>query len=124
MRLLVCGSRTYDTWDWPLIAVLEYLAHLPEWTIIHGGAKGVDRQFGQLASIKGAEVIEYPADWSAFGKAAGAMRNQQMLDEGKPDLVVAFIDKPLAESKGTADMVRRARSAGIATYVFEQVVAS
>jgi hypothetical protein len=36
-----------------------------------------------------------------------------MLREGRPDLVVAFTVGPLAESRGTADMVRRAREAGV-----------
>ena len=35
------------------------------------------------------------------------MRNQQMIDEGKPDLVVAFLG-----GRGTTDMVKRARIAG------------
>lgn len=48
------------------------------------------------------------ADWSKYGKAAGPMRNQKMLDEYKPDLVVA-----LPGGRGTADMVSRARVAGV-----------
>jgi hypothetical protein len=32
-----------------------------------------------------------------------------MLDEGKPDEVWAFVDKPLTASPGTNDMVTRAR---------------
>lgn len=50
----------------------------------------------------------YPANWLKYGRMAGAMRNQQMLDEEEVDLVVAF-----PGGKGTADMVRRARAAGI-----------
>ena len=52
--------------------------------------------------------MEYPAPWKRFGPSAGGIRNQQMLDEGKPDLVVAF-----PGGKGTADMVRRAENAGV-----------
>ena len=50
----------------------------------------------------------FPADWKVRGRAAGHIRNQQMLDEGRPHLVVAF-----PGGRGTADMVRRARAAGI-----------
>ena len=53
-------------------------------------------------------VERFPADWSEYGKAAGAIRNQQMLDEGTPDLVVAF-----PGGNGTLDMVRRSQRAGI-----------
>lgn len=48
------------------------------------------------------------ADWDGLGRKAGPIRNQRMLDEGKPDLVVAF-----PGDKGTADMVRRARTASL-----------
>lgn len=32
----------------------------------------------------------YPADWDTYGNRAGFIRNKQMLDEGKPHVVVAF----------------------------------
>jgi hypothetical protein len=44
----------------------------------------------------------------AWAGKAGPIRKQQMLDEGKPDLVVAF-----PGGRGTAHMVRIARAAGI-----------
>jgi hypothetical protein len=61
-------------------------------------------------------VKVFEAAWDMHGKAAGAIRNQRMLDEGKPDEVWAFTDD-LATSKGTADMVRRARKADVPVYV-------
>ena len=77
--------------------------------VIHGGARGADdlaRQWGEISV--GIEGVEFRADWTARGKAAGMIRNQRMLDEGRPDLVVAF-----PGGRGTADMVRRARKAGV-----------
>ena len=32
-------------------------------------------------------MVTYPADWDKFGRAAGPIRNQQMLDEGKPNMI-------------------------------------
>lgn len=61
-------------------------------------------------------VEKYPADWEKYGKVAGPIRNQQMLDEGKPDVVYAFTDD-LSNSRGTADMCRRANKAGVPVYV-------
>ena len=52
--------------------------------------------------------VVYEAQWDKYGKAAGAIRNQQMLDEGKPELVVAF-----PGGRGTEDMVNRAKKAGL-----------
>ncbi len=50
----------------------------------------------------------FHAEWMKYGKAAGPIRNARMLAEGKPDLVVAF-----PGGRGTADMLRRVREAGI-----------
>jgi hypothetical protein len=48
----------------------------------------------------------YEADWISLGRKAGPIRNQRMLEEGKPDLVMAF-----PGGRGTADMVRRGKEA-------------
>lgn len=59
-----------------------------------------------------------PFDYSnSYCPLAGLRRNQLMLDSFKPDLVVAFVDKPLASSRGTNDMVERAVKAGIDVHV-------
>jgi hypothetical protein len=50
----------------------------------------------------------YPADWYTHGKAAGPIRNQKMLDDAFPDVVLAF-----PGGRGTADMVRRAEKVGV-----------
>lgn len=123
MRLLVCGSRTF-TDDRFLFRVLDGFLKEARDTrddivIIAGGARGADHFAERWANFDQVPCEQYPADWDAHGKAAGPIRNQRMLDEGKPDVVIAFVDKPLAESKGTADMVRRARAAGVPTYVIE-----
>lgn len=65
-----------------------------------------------MACVYGADnfirVEEYPADWARFGKSAGYLRNKQMLEEGKPDLVVAF-----PGGRGTANMIAIAMKAGV-----------
>lgn len=76
--------------------------------VVHGGARGADTLAGKWAEGRGIPVRVYPADWNRYGKGAGPKRNQQMLDEADPDVVIAFFDLPFAVSKGTADMVTRA----------------
>jgi hypothetical protein len=113
VRLLVCGDRNWTN----VMAIHRELFVLPRDTvIIHGAARGADSIAGAIALDLGMQVEEYPADWETLGKAAGVLRNQQMLDQGKPDRVYAFHSN-LSESRGTADMVSRARSAGIPTTV-------
>lgn len=103
-RILICGDRDYKDW----MQVREYLDTISRTAIIiHGGARGADSIAGNLATYLNMKVIKYPADWDKYGRAAGILRNQQMLDEGHPDLVVYF-HKDLENSKGTKDMVTRA----------------
>lgn len=117
-RLLVCGSRTFS--EGAIIGLL--MAGLEgDVTVIHGAAKGADALAGRHAHFNGHTVETYPARWDVDGKAAGPIRNQRMLDEGKPDCVWAFVDKPLTESRGTADMVRRATKAGLPVFVTEYI---
>ena len=49
-----------------------------------------------------------PAKWKLHGKAAGPIRNQLMLVEHKPDMVLAF-----PGGKGTANMIKIARWNGV-----------
>lgn len=82
----------------------------PDLVLIAGGASGADTLVKTLARTFRVTLEEYPADWKTYGRAAGPMRNQRMLDEGKPDAVLA-----MPGGRGTADMVRRAEKAGIRT---------
>jgi len=110
-RILICGDRNYQDW----IKVQEYLDTISRTTIIiHGGARGADSLAGNLATSLKMKVIKFPANWDKYGKAAGVLRNQQMLDEGHPDLVVYF-HKDIENSKGTRDMLKRATDSGIRT---------
>lgn len=114
MRVLVCGDRA-----WSDRAPIEReLRGLPEGTVvIHGGCRGADRLAGQVASELSFGVEEFPAEWHRYGRAAGPIRNRRMLEEGKPDLVLAF-HPDLSRSRGTRDMVDRARKAGVEVRVF------
>jgi len=55
------------------------------------------------------QVRCYNADWQRHGRGAGPIRNQAMLDDGKPHLVIAF-----PGGRGTVDMIRRAKAAAVA----------
>jgi hypothetical protein len=117
MRLLVCGSRHYDDRDYLYSCLDELAAVLKISCIIEGEAPGADLMSREWAESRGVPFDPYPADWKAHGRAAGPIRNRQMLAEGKPDLVVAF---PLSSSRGTRDMIEVARSAEVTTWVMPE----
>lgn len=81
-------------------------------TVIHGGARGADQIAGEFAEFYHCAVEEYPAQWQTYGKRAGFVRNRQMLEEGKPEIVLAFYSGS-ERSKGTAMMVDISRQAGV-----------
>jgi hypothetical protein len=124
LRILVCGSRKFRDRS-SLWTILDgYLAGMHDGEhlgIISGMAPGADR-LGYQWALEHPEVAlgEFPADWDGpNGKAAGFIRNQQMLDEGEPHLGLAFTDD-LVDSRGTADMVRRLKKAKVPYLVIGQ----
>lgn len=106
MKVLICGGRSFynerlfnETMD-KLIA-----ATTPFTCIVHGGAPGADSLADRYARRHSIDVKVYKADWTSYGRFAGPMRNEKMLDDN-PDieLVIAF-----PGGFGTADMVKKAK---------------
>lgn len=119
MRILVCGGRNFDNAQWLRTTLNELYRGVPVSALIEGGAKGADRMARQWAIDENIPVETFEADWHAHGPGAGPLRNKRMLEEGKPDEVVAF-----PGGLGTANMVKQARRAGIVVHVFEASAAS
>lgn len=121
MRILICGDRYWadaSAIERELLKVIVGV-DISTITIIHGCASGADCLGGMVAKRLGLKVDEYPADWKQFGRRAGPIRNSQMLNEGKPDLVLAF--HPNIElSRGTGHMVLISRKAGVEVRVFDR----
>ena len=119
MRVLVCGGRDFDDVEL-MISVLDRLHTEKSFTmLIHGNARGADRIADDWAWRRGVPREPYglpQGEWDELGKRAGPLRNQRMLDEGKPDLVVAF-----PGGGGTKDIVRRAVKAGVAIHEVNRV---
>lgn len=117
-------------------ATMGYLVtDMDGFTLIEGGAPGADdiaawwadnspmHSHNERPDDPPFEHLQFKADWKRHGRGAGHIRNQQQLDEGKPDTVVAAkngFDWSLSGG-GTEDMVRRAKAAGIPTYVVARV---
>lgn len=120
MRILITGDREYNRKSVMRRALEQYDPATD--VILHGGARGADSLGGIVAKELGFTVEPpYMADWQRYGRAAGVIRNREMLDTC-PDLVIAFHDD-LDNSKGTKDCITEARKRGIKvilhTYVGE-----
>lgn len=118
MRVLFTGSRNWVD-PAPVQHALEAVRRKMDgqpFTVVHGGARGLDALAGKLAaSFPEVTVEAHPANWDALGKKAGFVRNQKMVDLGA-EMVFAF---PLG-GNGTYDCMRRARAASIKVLVFQQ----
>lgn len=113
MRILICGDRNWKD----IKTISEVLGKLPRDTIIiQGEARGADRIAKQVALKLGLKVESYPADWTKYGRAAGPLRNLQMLNS-KPDAVWAFHNN-IESSKGTKHCVAQAKLRGLPVIIF------
>ena len=117
MKVLVCGGRRFND---PL-TLGSWLGGIhknngPITLLIEGGAPGADTMAREFAKWQGIPVRTFEADWDGEGRAAGPIRNKRMLDEGKPDLVVAF-DGGI----GAANMISQARAAGVRVLIATKI---
>lgn len=111
MKVLVCGGRDYPG----RYEVARVLSRLDPDIVAHGGARGADSHADAYCKDNAVPHVCYPANWALYGKAAGPIRNQQMLEDFQPDLVVAF-----PGGRGTAHMVKIAREAGVEVMEVDQ----
>jgi len=109
MRLATVGGRDFDNYSlvkyW--CDAFRYNLH-----IISGGAKGADSLGKKYASERFLPYSEYPAEWSKYGKSAGFLRNQTIVDNC--DMVLAFWD---GKSRGTADTISKAKKGKKPTFI-------
>jgi hypothetical protein len=114
-RIIVTGSR-----NWPDHRVvrdtLDYVKHWQgDFLLIHGGCPtGADFMAENWAEDRGIQTEIYRAEWARLGKAAGPLRNTEMVRAGA-DYCIGF---PLvgARSVGTLDCLRKAMRAKIQTW--------
>lgn len=107
----MCGGREFADTEMLRSVLNNMFLLLDVRNLIHGDARGADKMAGEWAKGKyNLAVTPYPADWenTVPKRAAGPIRNQRMLDEGQPDLVIAF-----PGGSGTEDMCARAEQAGV-----------
>lgn len=85
--------------------------------IVHGACPtGADAIADRLSRDHGFTVEPHPADWARHGKAAGPIRNQEMVEAGA-DICLSFILNGSPGATGCTDMAERA---GIPVRRFEQ----
>lgn len=114
MRLLITGDREWASRRRIKTKLIEIGCPGNIEVLIHGAARGADTIASEVAIELGlpeSRIQAFPAKWGKLGRIAGPIRNRRMLLEG-PTQVLAFHDH-IAKSKGTVDMVKISRKAGV-----------
>ena len=112
-RVIVAGSRGITSGK----EVFHYLEHITEniprpFTVVSGGAAGVDMLGEKWAAEQGLHVVLMPADWGRYQKAAGPIRNVLMAWHATH--LVALWD---GKSRGTAHMIDTAKKCGLSVKI-------
>lgn len=145
LRVLVTGSRDWSDWNMirnTLLALNDNEAYV-DYMLYHGAARGADTMTAYTVEHDGEvkdeatpnrdnrfvhwSVRAFPAEWDLFGKRAGFLRNEQMVNtiladadrrDGTVDNVVcvAFIQN---HSRGATMCADLAEKAGIKTIRLE-----
>ena len=115
MRVAIVGYRSFTNY-------LYFEQKIKEWEsehgiideIVSGGATGADRLAVHYAEKYNRIKRIYPADWKKYGKTAGPIRNNVILND-KLDALIAF---PSSKSVGTHDIIGKATKLKIPVYTY------
>lgn len=112
MKTIIAGTRTFAK---PMflahaIATCKFAKQIT--TVVSGGARGIDALGEAWAKEQNIPIERYPADWNAYGKKAGPMRNRVMAENA--DALIAIWD---GESNGTRNMIEEASNRGLKLHV-------
>jgi len=118
MKLAIVGGRDFND----SFTLVEYLHSImcyqdqlfgDKVMVISGECpNGADYLAKKAAKIAGLGYIGFPADWEKYGRSAGFIRNQTIVDNC--DMVLAFWN---GKSRGTADTIEKARRAKKPTFI-------
>ena len=85
--------------------------------LLHGGARGADRAIGRAAQQLGWSSLVLPAQWERHGRAAGPIRNRELLEQAitraaaltSPGSIASVLVVAFPGGRGTASLVQQAR---------------
>ena len=78
MKVIIAGGR--DISDYKAVEEACAACGWPITEVVSGTARGVDRLGEQWAEAHNVPVKRMSADWDRFGKRAGYLRNQEMVN--------------------------------------------
>lgn len=108
MRAVVFGGRDFTNEKLAFKALDMLHKKYKFTTIIDGAARGADTLGYRWAKLRGVKTLRFAANWKKYGAWAGPLRNKRMIEDGQPEIGIAF-----PGGKGTANMKEQMKKAGI-----------
>ena len=119
-RIIICGGRHFNDYNALESLVDSVLAEKgltnKEAEIVSGHCEGADILGELYANKHNIACKVFPAEWTKYGRAAGPIRNSQMVkyaSESPTPIVIAFVSP---RTKGTTDTINKATKRGFAVY--------
>jgi hypothetical protein len=123
VKVIIAGGRNFTDYRTLCIAVklsgFDNDYNITE--VVSGKARGADTIGEIYATLFDIHIEPFPADWDGPNKkAAGFIRNQQMADYCEPEVdgLIAMWD---GESRGTLDMITRAKKRKLKVFIYNYV---
>lgn len=114
VKIAIVGSRTFN--DYSVLSGFirnkcnEH--HLTPTAVVSGGARGADTLGARYANDYQLPLILHKPDWNRYGKAAGFLRNKDIIKDC--DVCFAFWD---GKSRGTEDDINICKQMGKPCYI-------
>lgn len=104
MKIGIVGSRDFSDYSVLVSHIVEVINIRDITAIVSGGAYGADSLGAKFGKEYGIPVEVFLPDWQTHGKAAGFIRNSEIVNNS--DMIIAFWDM---ESRGTKDTISKAQ---------------
>jgi len=117
-RIVICGTRDFNDAQLLYSTIDALIKNAESSEIVTGGCRGADKIGECYAQNNNIPLKVFPADWGKYGRAAGPIRNKQMLDYALKEkaTVIAFWD---GKSRGTLNMINIAKKSKADVYVIK-----
>lgn len=109
MKTIIAGSRWISHPQLLLDAIDASGFLITE--VVCGCAEGVDKLGEDWADTNKIPITRFPPNWTEFGKSAGPRRNEEMAKYAQAAIIIWD-----GKSKGSADMIRRAKNHKLMLY--------
>lgn len=114
--ILICGSRAYADYDLIFDKLKKY-RNMRDVLLISGDCSGADKLALRASNSLNIDSVEFKAYWDIYGRAAGPIRNKEMVDllaSGRKSVkLYAFVTNHLKIGAGTNSTIKIAKSQNI-----------